>query len=102
MNPVMQRDTLTFDLTLLALVAGDMNGSIELEKDMSQSVGSVQSVNDLKNSKSDTQSCRDEIPAEKKGKSMSRTKLFLIIIILNHCLCLCLAHSCHILHGGII
>ena len=74
--------TLTFDLTLLALVAGDMNVSVELEKDMSQSVNdlenskslekdmnqsvsSVQSVNDLENSKSDTQSCRDEIPAEK-------------------------------------
>ena len=80
--------TLTFDLTLLALVAGDMNVSVELEKDMSQSVSSVQSgndlenskslkkemsqsVNDLENSKSDTQSCRDEIPAEKKGESMS-------------------------------
>ena len=47
--------TLTFDLTLLALVAGDMNVSVELEKDMSQSVSSVQSVNDLENSKSDTQ-----------------------------------------------
>ena len=43
--------TLTFDLTLLALVAGDMNVSVELEKDMSQSVSSVQSVNDLENTK---------------------------------------------------
>ena len=33
-----------------------MNVSVELEKGMSQSVSSVQSVNDLENSKSDTQS----------------------------------------------
>ena len=46
----MQRDDI--DLTLLALVAGDMNVSVGLEKDMSQSVSSVQSVNDLENSKS--------------------------------------------------
>ena len=74
----------------------DLENTKYLEKDLSQSVSSVQSVNDLENSKSDTQWCRDEIPAEKKGKSMRWTKLFLIIIILNNCLCLCLAYSCHI------
>ena len=47
--PLCSEMTLTFDLTLLALVAGGMNVSVELEKDMSQSVSSVQSVNDLEN-----------------------------------------------------